>query len=443
MLKSIQYGQTEYRLDSIGEAFGVLGREYLLALNDDNSSHSRSLLRELGDDVTITGLFLTLSSFALDFRKGIETMGHPADAEIIKLYDELQKTFGDDGAQGPGKSKSAYYKNTTRWEGLTKRFEGFSNDYQPNASSCTVRTQNAMLAAGDGTSGSSTYATAVQNGTDMTAKASVEENLTTINAITDPNKRLTALLEFQKDTGPKTGPRKQKFKMAFLFSRQHGVRTRQCNYCGNGTSQGPHSQGDCMGRVYDLDNQVLMHLSETQAVWFKKNGISPGPPRSQAHVDEAGIRIQMARTNFQPGMPKGDVCFASRDDIFAEARFRMLPRSEQRQRGGRGRGGGGGGRGGYGNQTTVACNTQSTPSPQPAMQAATSQQPAMQATTMAAAPATQGAESQITELHAMVAKLTEKITAVQANQKQMKKDRKKAQAIDWSADDTDDDTDDE
>ena len=77
------------------------------------------------------------------------------------------------------------------------------------------------------------------------------------------------------------------------------------------------------------------------------------------------------------------------------------------------------------------------------MQAATSQQPAMQATTMAAAPATQGAESQITELHAMVAKLTEKITAVQANQKQMKKDRKKAQAIDWSADDTDDDTDDE
>ena len=56
----------------------------------------------------------------------------------------------------------------------------------------------------------------------------------------------------------------------------------------------------------------------------------------------------------------------------------------------------------------------------------TSQQPAMQGITTAATPATQVAENSITELHTMIAKLTEKITDVQDNQKKMKKSRKKA-----------------
>ena len=48
----------------------------------------------------------------------------------------------------------------------------------------------------------------------------------------------------------------------------------------------------------------------------------------------------------------------------------------------------------------------------------------------------------MTEMHAMLVKLNDRVSEVQSYSKKTKKNRKKPQ-IDWSADDTEDDTDDE
>ena len=138
----------------------------------------------------------------------------------------------------------------------------------------------------------------------------------------------------------------------------------------------------------------------------------------------------MALTGFKPGRPNGDKCYTRRAEIFADAEPRALPKS-QRSNDGRGRGRG---RGGYHNATAYAATTNSAPS--------TGQtQPAKQAGTAAQQPDTAGADNQMTEMHAMLVKLNDRVTEVQTFQKN-RKNRKKQQ-VDWSADDTDRDTDDD
>lgn len=83
------------------------GREYLVALQNEGSSHAKALLRELGNDVSTAGFFLTLASSALDFKKPIQTMTYPADSALVKLFEGIQKMHGEDGEQGPDKPKSA------------------------------------------------------------------------------------------------------------------------------------------------------------------------------------------------------------------------------------------------------------------------------------------------------------------------------------------------
>ena len=150
------------------------------------------------------------------------------------------------------------------------------------------------------------------------------------------------------------------------------------------------------------------------------------------NADENAIRDQMVRTNFMPGVPNGDGCYTCRDAIFAEAERRALPKS-QRSYDGRGRGRG---RGGYRNATAYAAVPVTNPAPSTGQK-----QPAKQTGLAAAQPDTAGAGNQMTEMHAMLVKLNDRVTEVQTFQKK-KKNRKKQQ-VDWSADDTDGDTDDE
>ena len=305
MVEAMQFSGTEYRLDTILEAFGVKGREYLSTLEADDSPQARAMQRELGNDKSIAGLFLTMMDLKIDVKKGVKSMSAPAASEFVKLVGKVQSTYGQGGTHGPEKSMSTYYARS-RWNGLTAIFAVFANDFQPEGKSYEVTevAESAMMAK-----------------------------------------------------------------------------------------------------------------------------VSEKPPQLW-NADENAIRNQMTLTGFKPGMPNGDKCYTRREEIFADAERRALPKS-QRSNDGRGRGRG---RGGYHNATAYAATTNSAPS--------TGQtQPAKQAGTAAQQPDTAGADNQMTEMHAMLVKLNDRVTEVQTFQKN-RKNRKKQQ-VDWSADDTDQDTDDD
>jgi len=430
MVEAMQFSSIEYRLDTVFEQFGVKGREYLSALENDDSPQARAMLRELGDDVSTTGLLLTMMDLKLDVKKTVRSMTSPADGEFIKLVGKVQLTYGEGGSLGPEKSKSAYYSRS-RWNGISEIFAAFSNDFQPDGICYEVTevTESAMTAAvgAPARPEGKRYADVVKS---ASGAATIDgEILKTINAITDPSERLAALTNYaQKNTRMPATP----FKLAFLHREgDSGERVGVCNYCGDGTHQPPHRVAECMGRVHDRDSNSTAHMSSTAKRWFEIKGKRLGTaPPPLWNADENAIRTQMKQTNFKPGMPHGDRCYACREVIFAEAERRALPKS-QRSYDGRGRGGG---RGGYRNATAHVAVTNPAPS--------TGQtQPAQQTALAAAQPGTAGAGDQMTEMHAMLVKLNDRVTEVQTFQKK-KKGRKKQQ-LDWSADDTDGDTDDD
>ena len=427
MVEAMQFSDVEYRLDTIFEEFGVKGREYLSSLEKDDSSQARAMLRELGDDVSTAGLLLTMMDLKLDTKKPVRSMSAPAASEFITLVENVQSTYGEGGSLGPEKSKSAYYSRS-RWSGVSVLFTAFSNDFQPDGK-CYEVTESAMMtkvgvpARPEG----KRYADVVKSADRTNIDGEI---LKTINDITDPGKRLEALMNY-KHKEKRTMERDAPFKPAFLHREEAGERVRECNYCGGSTHQDHHEIKNCMGRQHDRDNHATKHMSSTARRWFEINGKEVGDrPPPLWNTDENATRTQMAQTNFKPGMPHGDRCYTCRDVIFAEAKRRALPRS-QRSYDGRGRGRG---RGGYSNATAYAAVTSPAPS--------TGQtQPAKQTGLAAAQPDTAGAGNQMTEMHAMLVKLNDRVTEVQTFQKK-KKNRKKQQ-VDWSADDTDQDTDDD
>ena len=433
MVEAMQFSGTEYRLDTILEAFGVKGREYLSTLEADDSPQARAMQRELGNDKSIAGLFLTMMDLKIDVKKGVKSMSAPAASEFVKLVGKVQSTYGQGGTHGPEKSMSTYYARS-RWNGLTAIFAVFANDFQPEGKSYEVTevAESAMMAkvGAPAMPDGKRYADIAKSADGITSIDG--EILKTINGIPDPNQRLKALLEY-KDKGTRSVERdtsratSKSFKLAFL----HSDDGRECNYCGGGTSQRTHEMKDCMGRQYDRDNNTNRHFASTARRWFELNDrkVSEKPPQLW-NADENAIRNQMTLTGFKPGMPNGDKCYTRREEIFADAERRALPKS-QRSNDGRGRGRG---RGGYHNATAYAATTNSAPS--------TGQtQPAKQAGTAAQQPDTAGADNQMTEMHAMLVKLNDRVTEVQTFQKN-RKNRKKQQ-VDWSADDTDQDTDDD
>ena len=443
-VRAMQHSKDEVRLDTVVESFGVKAGEYLAALEDDDSAQARAMKREMGDDVSVVGLFLTYVALMINLKREVEGMSDPAAREFVTLVEKVQTEYGEDGIRGPGKSKSPFF-NTMRWNGVTGLFVDFSNNYQPDARNYSpeagVVTESAMMTttnAADGSAGGGSYADAAKTGGKV---PNIDGDiLKAINDIKDPEKRFDALMRFSQNggKGAKEGTKiTPPFKMAFLHCEgPNGERQRVCNYCGDGTNQGPHQILECFGRVVDIDNKNIRHMASTAKEWFDMNGKKIGVPRP--FDNDQSVRDRMAQEKFVPGMPHGDRCYTCREVIFAEAKNRALPKS-QRQYGGRG---GGRGRGGYQRQSATAYTAMSVPSTGQQQSATQTGQPATQTVQVAAQPDAAGAGNQMTEMHAMLVKLNDRVSEVQSYSKKTKKNRKKPQ-IDWSADDTEDDTDDE
>ena len=87
----------------------------VLALEKDGSPQAKSMLREFGDDVSMTGFLLTFMSLVLDVKRGIQSMKSHVDRAFFLLVEELQKLYRENGDQGLYKSTSKYYLEFTRF----------------------------------------------------------------------------------------------------------------------------------------------------------------------------------------------------------------------------------------------------------------------------------------------------------------------------------------